>query len=173
MNQFCLKLHPAKTRLIEFGRYAEIRRREHGKGRPETFDFLGFTHYCGRTKKAMAYVWRKSSRKKMKLKLEEIRENLVRNRHLSIPEQGQWLTSVLTGYYNYHAVPGNIRALEIMCRECARAWLFALRRRSQKSRMPWTRFSRLVEKYLPKGKILHPYPDERFYARTQDRSPVR
>lgn len=173
IKQFALTLHPEKTRLIEFGRYAEIRRREHGKGRPETFDFLGFTHYCGKTKQGKPYIWRKSSRKRMKRKLQEIRGVLSRNRHLPIPEQGQWLNSVLTGYYNYHAIPGNIRTLEIMRRECTYAWLFALKRRSQKNRMPWSRYARLVERYLPRGKILHPYPNERFYAKTQDKSRMR
>ncbi len=173
MNKFTLTLHPEKTRLIEFGRYTEIRRREHGKGRPETFDFMGFTHYCGKTKQGKSYVWRKSIRKRVKLKLQEIREYLIRNRHKPIPETGNWLNSVLNGYYNYHAIPGNIRTLEIMRRECARAWLFALKRRSQKSRMTWEKLDRLIQKYLPRDKILHSYPDERFHAKTQARSRMR
>ena len=174
MSTFGLVLHPEKTRLIEFGRFAAGSRRAKGQGKPETFDFLGFTHYCSRRKNGEGFVVRrKSIRKRAVETLKTIREQLHRHRHRSIVQQGQWLAAVLRGYFNYHAVPGNIETLKMFRRECARVWLHALRRRSQRHRMDWNRMARLVERYFPPARTLHPLPNVRFYANIQGRSRMR
>jgi len=171
--KFGLELHPDKTRLIEFGRYAAERRHRRGLGKPETFEFLGFTHVCGKTKAGRFWLRRITISKRMRAKLREVNEQLKARRHQPIPEQGQWLGSVLRGYYAYYAVPGNIRAVRSFRREVTWRWLAALRNRSQRHRLTWARMNRLATRWLPPARILHPYPDMRFDVRTQGRSPVR
>jgi group II intron reverse transcriptase/maturase len=160
--EFGLELHPEKTRLIEFGRYAAERREKRGEGKPETFNFLGFTHGCGTTRKGAFTIKRKSIAKRLRTKLQEIKMQLVRCMHRPVAELGKWLRSVVRGWMNYHAVPGNIRSLDQFRTQTARLWLHVMRRRSQKGRKwVWERFERLIQRWLPKPKILHPYPNER------------
>jgi RNA-directed DNA polymerase len=166
MQKFGLELHPGKTRLIEFGRYAAERRKQRGEGKPETFNFLGFTHICGKTRKSGRYtVTRKTIRKRFSVKLKEVAEALRRRWHEPVVDVGKWLRSVVQGYFNYYAVPGNIDSLDSFRTQVIRQWHRALRRRSQKSRMPWARFEQLVVRWVPTPKILHPYPDLRFDAK--------
>lgn len=165
VEQFGLCLHPEKTRLIEFGRYADPNRRRRQEGKPATFDFLGFTHICGKRRKDGRFaVLRRTARKRLRDRLKTIRVALMKMRARPIHEQGQRLGRVVRGYLNYHAVPGNMRALNAFCTEVKRHWLHALRRRSQRHRMPWSRFRRLIARWLPSPRILHPYPNVRFYA---------
>lgn len=173
VRQFGLELHPEKTRLIEFGRYATERRRRAGKGRPETFKFLGFTHICGETKSGKFLLMRHTIRERLSAKLVEVKTELQRRRHLPIPEQGKWLGSVVRGYFAYYAVPTNVQALNAFRMQVTRHWLHALRRRSQRDRTTWERMRALEQRYLPKAEILHPWPITRFEAITRGRSPVR
>jgi group II intron reverse transcriptase/maturase len=166
MRKFGLELHPEKTRLIEFGRFAEDNRKRRGEGKPETFDFLGFTHICGTTRKGGWFkVRRQTVKKRLRSKLQAVRQELRKRWHERIAETGDWLRSVVQGYFNYHAVPGNFRALQTFRREVARSWLEALRRRSQRHRLPWERFRSILDRYLPLPRILHPEPGVRFDAR--------
>ena len=167
LERFGLALHPDKTRLLEFGRFAAEHRAGRGEGKPETFDFLGFTHMCGKTQKAKRFiVRRKTSKKRLRAKLKDLRMALMRRRHQPVAELGRWLRRVVTGYFNYHAVPDNSPSLELFRQELLRLWLRALRRRSQrKHRMTWERFCRFAESWLPKPRVLHPYPNQRFYAK--------
>lgn len=166
MQKFGLELHPEKTRLIEFGRYAEDNRKRRREGKPETFDFLGFTHICGKTRKGNWFtVRRQTIKKRLRSKLQAVRQELRKRWHERIAETGKWLRSVVQGYFNYHAVPGNFAALQTFRREVARAWLEALRRRSQRHRLPWERFRSILDRYLPLPRILHPEPGVRFDAR--------
>jgi len=166
MRKFGLELHPEKTRLIEFGRFAEDNRKRRGEGKPETFDFLGFTHSCGKTQKGKWFkVRRQTVKKRLRSKLQEVRQELRKRWHERIAETGDWLRTVVQGYFNYHAVPGNFVALQTFRREVARAWLAALRRRSQRHRLPWERFRSIIERYLPLPRILHPEPGVRFDAK--------
>jgi RNA-directed DNA polymerase len=166
MRKFGLELHPEKTRLIEFGRYAEENRKRRGEGKPETFDFLGFTHICGKTRTSGRFtVRRQTVKKRLRSKLQAVRQELRQRWHEPIAETGAWLGSVARGYFNYHAVPGNFRALGMFQREIRRAWLTALRSRSQRHRLPWERFRSIADRYLPKPRILHPIPDVRFDAK--------
>ena len=166
MRKFGLELHPEKTRLIEFGRFAEDNRKRRGEGKPETFDFLGFTHSCGKTQKGKWFkVRRQTVKKRLRSKLQEVRQELRKRWHGRIAETGDWLRTVVQGYFNYHAVPGNFVALQTFRREVARAWLAALRRRSQRHRLPWERFRSIIERYLPLPRILHPEPGVRFDAK--------
>ena len=161
-GQFGLSLHPEKTRLIEFGRYASERRERRGAGRPEKFDFLGFTHYGGRTRKGDFTIKRKSAASRLRAALRAIQVHLQRRLHAPVAEQGQWLRRVMQGWYNYHAVPGNIYALGRFHKQVACAWLRALRRRSQKGRrLTWARLQKLLGTWLPRPRILHPYPNQR------------
>ena len=163
MEQFGLQLHPEKTRLIEFGRYAAERREKRGEGKPETFNFLGFTHCCGTTRKGAFTIKRKSIAKRIRAKLQEIKQQLKLRMHSTVSEVASWLRSVVRGWLNYHAVPGNINCLDEFCTQVERLWLRLLRRRSQKGRSwSWARFQRLARRWIPKPQILHPYPDERF-----------
>jgi RNA-directed DNA polymerase len=165
MRKFGLELHPEKTRLIEFGRYAEQNRERRGEGKPETFDFLGFTHICGKTWKGNWFTIRRQTvKKRMRGKLQAVKQELRKRWHKRVAENGEWLRSVVQGYFNYHAVPGNFEALRIFRREVARMWLTALRRRSQRDRRTWTRLQPIIERYLPKPRILHPLPVVRFDA---------
>jgi RNA-directed DNA polymerase len=173
LAKFALELHPDKTRLIEFGRYAAERRRAQGLGKPETFDFLGFTHMCGKTKDGRFWLRRVTIKKRLRAKLKQVKAELRRRRHLPVPEQGRWLASVVRGHLAYYAVPGNIDAVSAFRDEVRRLWHETLRRRSQRSRLTWERYGRIANRWLPPARIVHPYPSVRFVARTQGRSPVR
>jgi RNA-directed DNA polymerase len=173
LAKFSLELNAEKTRLIEFGRYAAERRKARGLGKPETFRFLGFTHACGKTRKGRFKLKRTTDSKRMRAKLNALKGKIERRQHLPIPEQGRWLASVLRGHYNYYAVPDNIEALLAFRRQAAWHWLRALRRRSQRTTMTWERMSRLADRWLPLPRVLHPWPEQRFAAITQGRSPVR
>ncbi len=171
--KFNLELHPDKTRLIEFGRFAASNRKERGLKKPETFDFLGFTHLCGKTKDGRFWLRRVTIKKRLRAKLKALKEELRRRRHLPIPVQGRWLASVVRGHLAYYAVPGNIDAVSAFRDEVRRYWREALRRRSQRSRLTWERMSRIADRWLPRACIVHPHPSVRFAARTQGRSPLR
>jgi group II intron reverse transcriptase/maturase len=171
--KFGLELHPDKTRLIEFGRHAARRRAARGFGRPEPFDFLGFTHLCARTKTGRFWVRRTTITKRMRAKLREVKDELKRRRHEPIPEQGQWLRSVVQGHLAYYAVPGNTDAVATFRTQVGRHWFKALRRRSQRTRLNWTRMDRITKRWLPPARPKHPFPVVRFDARTRGRSPVR
>ena len=160
---FALGLHPEKTRLIEFGRYAAERRMGRGQGKPETFDFLGLTHYCSTGKDGTGFqIGRKTQRKRMRAKLHEIKETLRRRRQLPIDEQGQYLGSVIRGHFAYFAVPTNGRLLSAFRYHISIMWIQSLRRRSQRHRLTWERMCCLIERFLPPPRVLHPWPDQRF-----------
>lgn len=173
LRQFHLELHPDKTRLIEFGRFAGENRQRRGEPDPETFDFLGFTHICGKSREGRFQVIRHSSRKRVSAKLKAIYVELKRRRHEGIPVLGKWLGRVVGGFNNYHAVPNNIRAISGFRRVVLKLWVKVLRRRSQKHHLTWERIARLAEKWLPQPRILHPWPAERLNVIIQGRSPVR
>jgi len=165
MRKFGLELHPDKTRLIEFGRHAERNRKQRGEKKPESFDFLGFTHLCGKTsKQGLFMVLRKTAGKRMRAKLRQIKQQLLVRKHDPVQQTGEWLQSVVQGYFNYHAVPGNGRSMAKFREQVARHWRLALRRRSQKSRMTWDRFRPLAQRWIPVQRVLHPFPRERFDA---------
>jgi RNA-directed DNA polymerase len=163
MGKFGLEMNAAKTRLIEFGRFATENRRKRGEGKPETFDFLGFTHICGKRRKDGGFtIRRKSIAKRLRRKVKEVSDKLMRMRHNPVPDQGRWLRAVVQGYFNYHAVPGNRYALDGFRTLLARAWIRALRRRSQKARsLKWRRMKRWIDQWLPRPRIIHPYPNQR------------
>lgn len=166
--KFGLKLHAGKTRLIEFGRYAIERRARRGAGRPETFDFLGFTHKCARTRKHGRFaIHRHSVAKRMRTTMQAIKTQLRKRKHRPLGETGRWLGRVVRGWLNYHAVPSNSHRIGRFVDEVIRLWLRTLRRRSQRGRRRWTwdRMQRLARRHLPRPRILHPYPDQRFRAR--------
>ena len=164
--RFGLELHPDKTRLIEFGRHAVPRRAACGLGKPDTFDFLGFTHLCGKSRKGRFWLRRITIAKRMRAKLREINDQLKQRRHQPIPEQGQWLASVVRGHRAYYAVPGNTDAVAAFRTQATRYWYKALRRRSQRSRINWERMNRLANRWLPPARVMHPFPEVRFAART-------
>ena len=169
--KFGLKLHEGKTRLIEFGRYAAERRARRSEGRPETFSFLGFTHQCARTRKQGWFtLHRHSMAKRMRAKLQAIQAELRKRMHAPLGETGRWLRSVVQGWLNYHAVPGNMPRLKQFVDGLTRLWLRTIRRRSQRSRWTWPRMQQLVRRHLPRPRILHPYPDQRFRARLKVRA---
>jgi RNA-directed DNA polymerase len=165
LGKFALSLHPEKTRLIEFGRFAAERRKRRGLGKPETFNFLGFTFICGKTRSGKFQIKRKTRRDRMRAKLQEIKEALRRHMHRPIPEQGKWLGQVVRGYFNYHAVPTNGQAMAVFRHHVTDLWRRTLRRRSQKDGCTWTRMTQLVDDWLPKPIILHPWPSNRFAVR--------
>ena len=173
LERFKLELHPDKTRLLEFGRYAHERRMRCGLGKPETFDFLGFTHICGRDRHGRFKLLRKTSRRRMTKKLHAVKAEVMFRRHRPIPDQGRWLGSVVRGYFAYHAIPNNTRRMAAFRARILRMWLHALRRRSQRSRETWQRMNRLAARWIPRVTVQHPWPGKRFDARTQGRSPVR
>jgi group II intron reverse transcriptase/maturase len=173
LRKFSLELHPDKTRLIEFGRHAAKTRQTQQVGKPETFNFLGFTHICGKTRKGWFLLHRHTMRKRMQAKLREVKAELQQRRHQPIPEQGKWLQSVVRGYFQYYAVPTNIESLKSFRTQVIRHWHRALQRRSQRDRTSWERVNRLSVRWLPPAKILHPWPDDRFDVKTRGRSPVR
>jgi RNA-directed DNA polymerase len=170
-EEFALSLHPDKTRLIEFGRHAAVRRAQRGLGKPETFKFLGFIFICARSRRGRFIVKRKSRGNRQRTKLKEIKEELRRRMHQPIPEQGAWLAQVVRGYFAYHAVPTNISALNAFIHYVKRIWMRALRRRSQKDRSTWVRIARMAGDLLPKPKILHPWPHQRFAVKYPRREP--
>ena len=162
LQEFALSLHPDKTRLIEFGRRAATERKQRGLGKPETFNFLGFTLICGKSRRGTFMIHRKTRRDRMRAKLKEVKEELRRRMHRPIPEQGKWLKQVITGFFAYHAVPTNFRALLRFRAHITDLWLRTLRRRSQKDQMNWERITKLADDLLPKPRILHPWPNQRF-----------
>jgi len=165
LAKFGLELHPDKTRLIEFGRYAASDRKQHGKGRPETFTFLGFTHYCGQRHKTGTFiVWRITAKKRMVAKLKAIKAELQRRMHDRVTEVGAWLQKVVSGYYLYHAVPGNLDQLYLFKHRIHRLWRSVLVRRSQKARKKWEKYGPIFDRWIPTPRVLHPYPHARFYA---------
>jgi RNA-directed DNA polymerase len=170
---FGLELAAEKTRLIEFGRFAAERRHQRGLPKPETFEFLGFTHICGNDRCGRFQLKRLTSKKKMRSKQQAVRADMRRKMHLPIPEQGRWLARVLQGHYNYYAVPGNGKAVKAFRERVIGHWRHALRRRSQRGHVTWAEADRLAGRWLPQPHILHPWPSTRFDARTQGRSPVR
>jgi RNA-directed DNA polymerase len=173
MLKFSLELHPEKTRLIAFGRYAAERRKEQRlRGAPETFDFLGFTHVCARSQAGEFVLVRRTVRKRMRATLQHVRDVLMRRRHLSVPEQGKWRGSVVRGYFAYHAVPTKGRTLAVFRKEVERSWLHAPRRRSQRSETTWERMRALPDAGFPQLNPA-PWPEQRFAAKTRGRSRVR
>ena len=162
LGQFGLTLHPDKTRLLEFGRFAAENRRKRGLGKPETFNFLGFTHICERTRAGSFLLMRKTRRDRMRTRLRAIKTELRRRMHMPIGEQGRWLAQVVRGYFAYHAVPTNSRSLSAFRFHVTELWRRTLRRRSQRDRSTWDRMSKLEADFLPLPKILHPWPTERF-----------
>jgi RNA-directed DNA polymerase len=171
--KFGLELHPEKTRLIEFGRFAAQNRECRGDRKPDTFDFLGLTHICAKDRHGRFKLKRITSKKKMRAKLKSVKTEMRKRMHLPIPEQGRWLARVLQGHFNYYAVPDNSEALRGFREAVTRLWRKALARRSQKGRMTWERLRRLADRWLPRPRILHPWPSVRFDAKTRGRSPVR
>jgi group II intron reverse transcriptase/maturase len=165
MREFSLTLHPAKTRLIAFGRPVAAERASLGLGKPETFDFLGFTFICGKSRRGGFLVKRKSRRDRMRAKLREIKEELRQRMHQPIPEQGRWLRTVLAGWYAYHAVPTNGPTLGAFRHHVTTLWRRTLRRRSQKDGFTWRTIRRLADHWLPSPRILHPWPNQRFAVR--------
>jgi RNA-directed DNA polymerase len=162
MAQFGLTLHPDKTRLIEFGRFANPNRARRSEGKPETFDFLGFTHCCGKTRKGGFKLLRLTVKKRMRATLKAIRAKLRSLMHHPVPYVGKWLRSVVQGYFNYFAVPGNEYRLCSFRSEICRAWRRMLQRRSQRHNLSWERFRRLEKRYIPPYRNTHPYPEQRF-----------
>jgi RNA-directed DNA polymerase len=165
-HRFNLELHPEKTRLIEFGRFAVERRKRRGEGKPETFDFLGFTHMCGKTRKGKFTVRRKTVANRLRRKLHEVKRTLRKRMCLPIPSQGTWLRAVLLGYYRYFAVPRNSSLLRVFREGILRSWCRTLRRRSQRHRITWRRMYALAQQWLPQPRILHPYPAQRLCVTT-------
>lgn len=164
LKKFGLALNPKKTRLVEFGRFAKGNRRERGLGKPETFDFLGFTHFCSVRWSTGKFALRRITiAKRQRAKLSAIKKRLRRTRHRPVFEVGTWLRKVMTGHLNYYAVPGNHVAMSAFRTEICKAWLKALRRRSQKGgSLPWYKFQKLVKLFIPMVRVVHPYPVYRF-----------
>ena len=162
LGDFALTLHPDKTRLIEFGRFAAANRARYGLGKPETFDFLGFTHICGQSRKGGFLIKRKTRADRMRVKLKQVKEGLRHRMHWSIAEQGRWLRQVVTGYFNYFAVPTNDRAPSAFHFHIVDLWRRTLRRRSQQDHTTWDRMRALAREFLPKPRVRHPWPSDRF-----------
>jgi group II intron reverse transcriptase/maturase len=162
LREFALSLHPEKTRLIEFGRFAAENRKRRGLGKPETFNFLGFTFICGKSRRGKFLIKRKTRRDRMRAKLKAVKEELRRRMHQPIPVVGKWLGHVIRGYFNYHAVPTNIRALRTFRDEIIRRWWHTLSRRSDKADILRDRMRKLADEWLPQPRILHPWPNQRF-----------
>src|SRR5580700_1389537 len=165
LQEFLLSLHPKKTRLIEFGRHAANNRKQRGLGKPETFNFLGMTFICGKSRGGKLLLKRRTRRDRMQAKIKEVAGELRRRMHQSIPEQGKWLKQVITGFFNYHAVPTNWDALGAFRAEITERWRRTLSRRSQKGGLTWARMAKLADDWLPKPRILHPWPNQRFAVR--------
>ena len=161
LGKYNLELNQEKTRLIEFGRFADSNRKRRGKGKPETFDFLGFTHICGRTRSGRFTVRRRTIAKRMRMKLVEIKRMLRIRINWPIGKVGSWLKSVLIGHYRYYGVPGNFAMLKAYRRGIERLWYTTLKRRSQKHKITWDRMYKITARWLPGPRILHPYPSQR------------
>ena len=164
LAEYALTLHPEKTRLIEFGRFAAKDRARRGLGKPETFNFLGLTHICGRSRRGFFQLRRHTRADRLRAKLKAIKVELMRRRHEPIPKQGRWLGQVVGGFFGYHAVPTNTAALSAFRHHVTNLWMRALRRRSQKDRFTWVGLARLAADFLPKPLIRHPWPSTRFAA---------
>jgi RNA-directed DNA polymerase len=163
LARYALSLHPEKTRLIEFGKFAAEQRARRGEGKPESFTFLGFKHHCATKKDGSGFqLGRKTERKRMRAKLREIKETLRQHRHKPIDEQGRWLGAVMQGYFAYFAVPTNSATLNAFRWHVIVRWLRSLRRRSQRHRMTWQRMFSYADRYLPSARVLHPWPEQRF-----------
>jgi len=162
--KFGLELHPDKTRLIEFGRFAATSRARRGLGKPETFGFLGLTHTCAKSKNGRFWLKRITISKRMRAKLKQVKDQLRQRMHEPIPEQGRWLGSVVRGHMAYYGVPGNLKAVAAFRDQVARHWLKTLRRRSQKTRTDWARMHRITTRWLPPARVMHPFPQARFAA---------
>jgi len=173
LGRFGLTLHPNKTRLLEFGRYAAQNRRERGRGKPETFQFLGFVHSSGRTRKGEFTVHRHTAPNRLRAKLKEVKAQLMQRRHDPVPEVGKWLGSVVRGHSRYYGIPGNWRAIRRFRDEASRHWRRALSRRSQKGPVRWDRMRRLIKRFIPPAKVVHPSSSTMFAVMTQGKSPVR
>jgi group II intron reverse transcriptase/maturase len=173
LAKFGLEVHPDKTRLIAFGREAWRNRKRAGQAKLETFTFLGFTHYCGENSKGYFQVWRETAGKRMRAKLQQIKQELRARMHEPVQATGQWLKRVVLGYYQYHAVPGNLQQLGRFRWRLARLWRYVLRRRSQRSRVTWAEVGPIFDRWIPAPRTLHPYPNVRFDARIQGRSRMR
>ena len=165
LEKFELSLHPDKTRLIEFGRFAAANRAKRGLGKPETFNFLGFTFICGKTRAGKFQIHRTSRRDRVWAKLLNIKEELRKRMHRSIPQQGKWLGQVVRGFFQYHAVPTNSRALSAFRHHVMDLWRRTLRRRSQKDKTTWERAARIAARYIPQPIIIHDWPEKRFAVR--------
>jgi RNA-directed DNA polymerase len=165
LAKFRLELHPDKTRLLRFGRFAAAQRKEKGEsGAPQTFNFLGLTHCCSRSKSGLFLLLRHTMRSRLTAKVHEITLELRRRLHEPIASQGKWLGAVLRGHYAYYGVPTNIEALDVFRSEVTHRWFKSLRRRSR--RLNWIRMDRLAEQWLPRARIVHPWPQQRFAVRT-------
>jgi RNA-directed DNA polymerase len=175
MKKYNLELNEAKTRLIEFGRFACENRAKRRAGKPETFDFLGFTHICGKTRKGKFCVKRKTMRKKLRAKLRALSVALRKRINQRIATVGRWLAKVVSGHYQYYGVPRNYHSLGTFRWQVIRRWFKTLNRRSQKRKrkMTWDRMKQIADRWLPRPRIVHPYPSERLHVSTQGRSPVR
>ena len=171
LGEFALKLHTQKSRLIEFGRFAAQNRKRRGLGKPETFNFLGMSFISAKTRRGKYQVKRKTRSDRTRAKLKQLKQELRRRMHQSIPEQGRWLGRVVAGFFNYHAVPTNMKALSTFRYHVVDLWRRALRRRSQKDGTLWTRIRVLAEDFLPKPRILHPWPDKRFAVKHPRQEP--
>ena len=164
--KFGLELHPVKTRLIEFGRFAAERRKKRGEGSPETFNFLGFTHICGTSRQTGYFtIIRKTISKRRAAKLKQMHAELKQRLHDPLAETAKWLRSVVRGYFQYHAIPGNERSLDQFRSHVLRSWLRQIRRRSQRSHWTWERFLERLGGLLPAVCTVHPYPTTRFDAK--------
>lgn len=173
LRQFSLEVHPDKTRLFRFGRFAVRDQAALGGKRPEVFDFLGFTHICGKTRAGHFLLHRHTSKKRMRARLRSLRDELRKRMHRPLDVQGKWLAAVVRGYFAYHAIPTNSRALGAFRHELARHWHLALRRRGQRRPITWQRTVRLVARWLPRPRILHLWPEQRFLRQHPGRSRVR
>jgi RNA-directed DNA polymerase len=165
LEEFKLSLHPDKTRVIEFGPHADANRKQRGAGKPETFNFLGFTFICGKSRQGKFLVKRKTRSDRMRAKLKEVKDALRQRMHQSIPEVGRWLGQVVRGFMNYHAVPTNFEANVAFRRQVISHWHRTLRRRGDRDRTAWQRMTKLADSYLPKVRIVHPWPEQRFAVR--------
>lgn len=171
--RFGLSLHPEKTRLLRFGRFAAVDAAAAGEGKPATFDFLGFTHLCGTSRRGRFVILRRTARRRQTAMLKRVRAELRRRLHEPIARTGVWLRQVVQGYINYFGVPLNSRCIAAFCLEVRRSWYRALCRRSQRKRLNWARYARIADYWFPRARIVHPYPDQRFDARTRGRSRMR
>jgi RNA-directed DNA polymerase len=161
-EEFALSLHPDKTRLIEFGRRAAVNRKQRGLGKPDSFAFLGFTFICGKSRKGDFQLRRRTRSDRMRAKLKDIKVQMRQRRHRPIPEQGKWLAQIVSGHFEYFAVPTNFRALQTFHHRITDLWRRTLRRRSQKDGYTWERVAKLADEYLPRARIRHPWPSVRF-----------